>query len=275
MPVRKPITIAAGIALFVAALGVGYLAGRLAADDGEAPPVGAVGTPTPVAPPADPTPGVTPRPPQLPIIPEVGGFDPVTGLPMDPDRTVPFWSFPYGEAERMLRPYEGAVAGVFITPRDDSRPRLRECPSGKFSWPDDLAAIEGSPIALPARAAMDGVGEAWHVQIVFCDGQPLAANASYTLATDIQKGRYGAYFIVSRFHPADEKRPVVVLTMPAQRLEVRQVAGAPAAVFTPPLPHIGVVSDGAVVTYRDGVVTVVQGDSSLADLIAFTEVILQ
>lgn len=109
---------------------------------------------------------------------------------------------------------------------------------------------------------------------MFCDGQPLAVNASYWLATDIQRGRYGAGFLVARFHPADEKRPVVVLTKPAQRLEVREVAGAPAAVFAPALPHIGVTL-GAVVTYRDGVVTVVQGDSSLADLIAFTEVILR
>nr|BAL58082.1 hypothetical protein HGMM_F54D01C09 [uncultured prokaryote] len=136
--------LASGVGITGLFLVGGFFLGRALVGGDDASPAAAEGAeaaPT-VSAPDEGAEGVRPSPPPaVPVAPTVGGVDPVTGLPLDPDRTKPFWAVPYRQAEAMLPFFEGKLAGVTIkTAGNPALQVMRRCPPGGHS--EDVAASQ-------------------------------------------------------------------------------------------------------------------------------------
>lgn len=220
--------------------------------------------------------GVRPLPPlAVPVAPTVGGVDPVTGLPLDPDRTKPFWAVPYRQAEARLPFFEGKLAGVTIkTAGNPALQVMRRCPGGGHS--EDVTASQGTPFDVSLPEAFRDAASLVRGMVLYCaDGSIVGAEAEYAVRTAPERGWYGGFLFLFRYEPFDPAEPVAPIDLRAPRVREMTVAGKPAVVAAPPLPHIG-WGEGAVVAYRDGIVTVIRADGlPLADLLALAEGILR
>ncbi|MEJ5220927.1 hypothetical protein O0235_02935 [Tepidiforma flava] len=275
---RRLLLLAGSLGVLALFLLGGFIAGRVLVGGDDAAPAAAEGG---GAAPATPSPaagedGRQPAPPRdVPVAPTVGGNDPVTGLPLDPDRTKPFWALPYLEAEARLPFFEGKLAGVTIRRAGDpSLEFVRQCPPGGYT--EDAAASQGTPFDVTLPELLRGAAEPVRAMVLYCaDGTLRGAEAEYFVHTAPERGWYGGSLFLMRYEPFDPAEPVAPVDLRAPRVREMTVAGGPAVVAVPPLPHIG-WHDGAVVVYRDGIVTVIRSAGlPLADLLVLAEQVLQ
>ncbi|WP_322796461.1 hypothetical protein [Tepidiforma sp.] len=244
---------------------ISFAIGReLGGGDG-APPAAAASTPTPGA---ATSPGAT----ATPAAPEV---DPCTGLSLNPDTTQPFGAIPYRDRDRELPLFDGVIAGLRIGPDADAGvDQLPKC--SKTRW-GTLEEASGSPLELPLTLPMPAFRAVGFSQVVICegDGLPLGVVVDYAFGAYSEVGRYGGSLSVSRTRVEPRGGlPVVSMLLPAPRVREMEIAGGPAAVAVPILPDHG-AGTAAVVTYRDGIITVIQGNAPIGLLLEVSEYILR
>lgn len=114
-------------------------------------------------------------------------------------------------------------------------------------------------------------------QVIICeaDGLPLEVVVDYMFGAYSEVGRYGGSLSVSRTRVEPRGGlPVVSMLLPAPRVREMEIAGGPASVAVPILPEHG-VGTAAVITYRDGILTAVQGEVPFGLLLEVSEYILR
>jgi hypothetical protein len=261
----------AGMLAAVLALGaVGFAVGRQLGGDDGSPPAAAAGTPAAPAAAATPAPGTATATPQAPA-----GVDPYTGLPLDPDTSKPLWAAPYQDADRELPRFDGVLAGVRIGPdADHGVDQLPRCSKTRWGTLKDIAS---TPLDLPLSLPVPGFKGGHLGWVIVCedDGRPLEVTVDYAFDPDPAGVFRGGGLTVtkSRLEPRNGS-PAASLWVPAPRMREMEVAGGPAAVAVPILPVHG-VGEAALVTYRDGILTVIRGEVPLPTLLAVADHILR
>lgn len=268
---KKRVLGIAGTLAGVLALGVvGFAIGRQAGGDDGLPPAAAAGTPAAPAAAATPAPGTATAIPQAPA-----GVDPYTGLPLDPDTSKPLWYVRYQDADRELPRFDGVLAGVRIGPdADKGVDQLPRCTKTRWGTLKDIAS---TPLDLPLSLPVQGFKGAHLGWVIVCedDGRPLEVTVDYAFDPDPAGVFRGGGLTVtrSRLEPRNGP-PAASLWVPAPRMREVEVAGGPAAVAVPILPDHG-IGEAALVTYRDGILTVIRGRVSLEKLLAVADHILR
>ncbi|GIW19246.1 MAG: hypothetical protein KatS3mg064_2403 [Tepidiforma sp.] len=262
-----------GAALVALVLGAaGFALGRQIGGEEGSPPAAAAGTPAaPTATPAGTAPTATPAG-AAPTATPTAAVDPHTGLSLDPDTSKPFWADPYHEADLRLPRFDGVIAGVHIGPgAGDFYDPTAWCDDP--AWYSELSVTRGSRVELPLVHPIPGGLPPHAIYVLSCSGRgPVGASASYSLPVIPGLAPFGGALSVNRV-VVDREPPAVSLHLPAPRVREMEVAGAPAAVAVPILPDLG-VGITALVTYRDGVLTWMQGNMPLPLLLQFAEAIL-
>ena len=165
------------------------------------------------------------------------------------DTTQPFWYVPFLEAEAELDRLDGTVAGVRIGSGLDYGPL--GCSVAR--WEYDVAAAAGTPLDVDIREEVEGSTTYQEALVGLCaDGSVAIAEADFGVTDGSPVSPFGGNVRMFRHTGA----AVASLAIPAIRWSEMDVAGAPAAVAAPILSDIG-LGQGAIVTYRDGVLTLI------------------
>jgi hypothetical protein len=171
------------------------------------------------------------------------------GLPEHPDISKPGWAVPYLETETARPLMEGEIGGVRIGRLLDYGPLA--CVVAE--WSDDAGITRGTSLFLDIRGALESASPYQSVLIGVCpDGTVAIAEVDFNVAPKSTYSPLGGNVRVFR-HTG---QAVSSLSIPAVRWSESEVGGAPAAVAAPILSEIG-LGQGAVVTYREGVLTLV------------------
>lgn len=254
--------IGAAFAVVVVLGAAGFVVGRQVGGGGDAPPAAAAGTVVPTAAAGTPTPAAPP-------------VDPYAGLSLHPDTSQPSWFVPYWRSDRELPRFDGVIAGVRIGP-DASKGVEQLPPCSKTRW-GRMEEAAGTALELPLSLPMPSFKAAQVGWVVVCedDGLPLEVLVDYAFGAYSEVGRYGGSLTVSRtrLEPRDGL-PAASMLLPAPRVREMEIAGGPAAVAVPMLPEHG-LGTAAVVAYRDGVITIIEGEVPFGLLLEVSEYILR
>jgi hypothetical protein len=210
---------------------VGFLAGRLVAEDGEAQAGPKVDLPNEKT---TPDPSAT------------------------PDRSQPLWYLPYLNADAKLPRFDGELNGLVITP--GSYPRTPEedptlCPDGSFavSHRDDeaLEAVSSTDFAID-DGSLPGALMRTEVEVWSCDRQPRYMTMHFEVREGALSPQAGSLLLTKT---AFGNR--VGLSGPVNRWSAGTVAGRPAVLLHYVIDDIG--EAGVAVLNETGGVTLVWG----------------
>ena len=184
------------------------------------------------------------------------------------DTTQPFWYLPFLEAEAELGLLDGTVAGVRIGSGLDYGPL--GCSVAR--WEFDVGASAGTPLDVDIREEVEGSTTYQEALVGLCaDGSVAIAEADFGVADGSPWSPFGGNVRMFRHTGA----AVASVAIPEIRWSEMDVAGAPAAVAAPILSDIG-LGQGAIVTYRDGVLTLIHTTGiSLDGLLSIGELVLR
>lgn len=185
------------------------------------------------------------------------------------DTTRPFWYLPFIEEEAQRPLFDGTIASVRIGNGALDYGPMR---CAVAEWGSDAGASAGTPLEVDFRTAVQGSTDYQSALIGLCaDGSVAIAEADFIVEHGSPVSQFGGNIRIFR-HTGD---PVASLAIAAIRWTEMDIAGEPAAVAAPILTDIG-LGQGAIVTYRGGVLTLIHTTGiSLDGLLSFGEEVLQ
>lgn len=214
------------------------------------PPIDGTGPPPDVEVYAPPPPGGVGQtnPPGPDVTPEPGAT---------PDTTQSWWHVPYLNQERSEPVYVQTIAGIEVGPG------LRYESTHSCDGPLTVVPLEEVTDAemaldlglLPASAQIESTSASG------CDGIILATEARFIIPADRDAGILGGGVTLVKLRSI----PRWGIDIPAARWHEGTVAGQSAAIAEPILPNG--LGQSAIVTYSDGILTVVQTSGLPLDLI--------